>query len=91
MTEVVPSATTTAYLNWGRWVAECPFCKGAMTVELGQPDYYCLPPAGCNGRAAVLWPSDAPMVDAAVGGAVTSAFAAVDPSKCWHEGEEVPR
>lgn len=91
MSEVVPSATTTAFLDWGRWIAECPFCRGALAVTYGERTYHCTPPAGCNGRAAILWPAKSGEVDKAIGGGVVDPFQATDPAKGWHEGQKVPR
>lgn len=32
----------TAYVNHGRWVADCPFCNGAELIDLDDPRFYCL-------------------------------------------------
>lgn len=31
-----------AYVNHGRWVADCPFCTGAERVSLDRPQFMCL-------------------------------------------------
>lgn len=31
-----------AYVNHGRWIADCPFCKGAECVTENEKVFYCL-------------------------------------------------
>lgn len=57
-----------AYLNWGRWVADCPnpACTNAMQVEPGQAQFECTRPAGCGTTAPLAWPDDPAAVEAEV-------------------------
>lgn len=49
-----------AYVNFGRWIADCPNdCGGAMALQPGQPEFYCAPPGGCGQIAPVEWPINA--------------------------------
>ena len=59
-----------AYVNHGRWVAECPrpFCGNARRLEPGQPRFWCGPaddPANgfCGLECPVEWPADAEEID----------------------------
>lgn len=47
-----------AYVNWGRWVADCtrPYCNSAAKLDPGQPVFYC---AECRQIADIDWPTDA--------------------------------
>jgi hypothetical protein len=58
-----------AYLNWGRWVADCPnpACTNALKVEPGQQDWECVYTTGprdyprtegCRTRATLEWPTN---------------------------------
>ncbi len=31
-----------ARLEWGRWLADCPFCSGAELVSRAQPRFFCI-------------------------------------------------
>jgi hypothetical protein len=46
-----------AYINWGRFVADCPdpACTSAVALEPGQSVVHC---AQCFGMAEVVWPED---------------------------------
>lgn len=66
--------TTHAYLNHGRWVADCPGgCNCALRLEPGS-DYDCSPihaksPTGscCLAmKSAVIWPDNIAEIEAAV-------------------------
>jgi hypothetical protein len=47
--DVVP-----AYVNHGRWLADCPHCRGGMVVHPQWPDARCL---DCGAvYAAIAWP-----------------------------------
>lgn len=49
--------TAWAYVNHGRWVAECPVdCGGAVSLEPNQPLMHC---TECKNIAPVQWPSEA--------------------------------
>lgn len=47
-----------AYVNHGRWVADCSreYCNNAVELEPRQGDYHCV---NCGLDASVTWPSDA--------------------------------
>jgi hypothetical protein len=47
-----------AYINSGRWIADCPrpFCTNAMMLEPGQSQFRCQ--SGCWLEASVEWPPD---------------------------------
>ncbi|MFE6846575.1 hypothetical protein [Streptomyces sp. NPDC057686] len=48
-----------AYVNFGRWVADCPLeCGNAIALEPGQTSFFCPPPGGCGHIAEVEWPAD---------------------------------
>jgi hypothetical protein len=58
-----------AYVNWGRWVADCPRwpgCSNAAELEEGQEAAHCEPPAGCGAAYRVIWPADAAQIWAAL-------------------------
>ena len=81
---------TVAYLNWGRWVADCPHCHSALALGPGQSAYYCQPPVGCGGHAAIQWPEETAEVNQAYGtGGVISEFDAVNPRQSWKPGDPV--
>lgn len=42
-----------ARANWGRWVADCPYCPSALWVEPGSTDFVC---GDCHSRAGIVWP-----------------------------------
>ncbi|WP_326564562.1 hypothetical protein [Micromonospora peucetia] len=48
-----------AYLNWGRWVADCPgpACTSAVALQHGQTTAGCIE---CHLVAPVRWPDDVP-------------------------------
>lgn len=64
-----PLGTVSAYLNWGRWVADCPFCRGAEVVGKQSKLFFCL---SCgmieNGHhtMAVRFPEDIAEIEAAL-------------------------
>jgi hypothetical protein len=64
--------TAVAYLNWGRWVADCASdrCTNALEVEPGQETFVCRGPApqyaGCGNSAPLQWPDDVAAVQQAV-------------------------
>ena len=66
---------TAAYVNYGRWVADCPhiLCTNALTVESGQTLFTCgwvgdPPMPGCRGTSALDWPEDPAAVMAKLAG-----------------------
>lgn len=52
------AATVEAYVNHGRWIADCSreFCNNAMRLEPRQASFSCV---NCGLDAAVVWPADA--------------------------------
>lgn len=59
-----------AYLNHGRWVADCPreHCSYAFELEQGQGRYTCRTRQGkgCGAEAPVEWPADAAEIERAL-------------------------
>jgi hypothetical protein len=49
-----------AYVNHGRWIADCPFpyCANAMALEPRQGMFQCGGQGGCQQLAEVEWPAD---------------------------------
>lgn len=49
-----------AYVNHGRWVAECPrkFCGNAMKLKPRQAIYECHGEGGCGMVASIEWPDN---------------------------------
>lgn len=58
---LIISETAIAYVNHGRWVADCPrkFCGNAFALEPRQPLYQCMGQGGCGMVAMLTWPADA--------------------------------
>lgn len=54
--------TTQAYVNHGRWIADCtdPDCGNAESLELGQSAVLC---TNCQALHSVEWPPDAVDID----------------------------
>lgn len=50
-----------AYMNHGRWIAECPrpYCGNAVLLQPRQPRFVCKGPGGCAMEAVVVWPGNA--------------------------------
>lgn len=59
-----------AYMNWGRWVSDCPRegCTYAFQLEPGQARYLCRNKAGqgCGMEALIEWPADAGQIEEAL-------------------------
>jgi hypothetical protein len=57
-----------AYVNWGRWLADCPRdgCLYAFALKPGQERYECRTKngEGCGAEATIEWPADAEQIDA---------------------------
>lgn len=53
-------ATVRAYVNHGRWIADCerPHCSNAVQLQPGQSAFEC-GPNGCGFVAGVDWPPNA--------------------------------
>lgn len=57
MTAYSPTKVALAYVNWGRWVADCPGgCGSAERLDPGQDSVAC---SHCGHLAPVVWPDDA--------------------------------
>lgn len=56
-----------AYMNLGRWIADCPrqLCGNAIALEPKQAMFLCSP-GGCNLMTEVEWPPDVVELDAAL-------------------------
>lgn len=61
-----------AYVNWGRWVADCPnpTCTNALELEVGQQHWKCEWVRdrhgnldGCRTTAPIDWPADPAAVE----------------------------
>lgn len=54
---------TQAYVNWGRWVADCPrpLCGNAVQLTPKQTSFFC--EAGCLLIAEVEWPNNVAELD----------------------------
>lgn len=50
-----------AYVNHGRWIANCPrkYCANAIALKPKETTFHCSGPGGCKMVAPVEWPSDA--------------------------------
>ena len=60
-----------AYVNQGRWMADCPrpYCGNALELELRQPSFYCVARGGgcCGLSCPIVWPGDAEQLFAELG------------------------
>lgn len=60
MTALYTPTSAYAYVNFGRWISDCPQgCGNAMALEANQTTFYCAPPGGCGHVGQVVWPVDA--------------------------------
>lgn len=56
MTVYSPTRPATAYVNWGRWIADCPAgCGNAERLTPGQDGFAC---SHCEQVALVAWPDN---------------------------------
>ena len=53
---------TDAYVNHGRWVADCPLCPSAQVVDRGCPEMWC-PQCEPGGWFTVVFPEDASAIE----------------------------
>ena len=55
------TSSVQAYVNYGRWVADCgrKFCANAMALQPGQQVFVCGGAEGCGFSASIIWPPDA--------------------------------
>ena len=62
MTNLVTTSAR-AYVNFSRWVADCPMgCGNATALESNQATFFCAPSGGCGHIGEVDWPSDGPEI-----------------------------
>lgn len=60
MIEPVVSSPAFAYVNFGRWVADCPSgCGNAYGVSPDQIHFVCETPYGCGHIGSLMWPRNA--------------------------------
>jgi hypothetical protein len=55
--ELVKPGVTVAYVNWGRWVAQCSWqirCDAALELTGAENGFRC---PECGGDNAIVWPS----------------------------------
>ena len=52
-----------AYVNWGRWVVNCPNCNSAELAAPGAAAFHC---RECGYADGVLWPADLAAIEAAL-------------------------
>jgi hypothetical protein len=55
------TTTARAYVNFGRWVADCPRdgCSSALALAPGQATYHCGGEFGCQIVTEIDWPANA--------------------------------
>lgn len=75
MTALILPAPTQAYVNHGRWLADCPAgCNNAMPVDRGQTAFLCgflidgALKAGCGATGDLQWPEQPGDIEAALFG-----------------------
>lgn len=47
-----------AYVNWGRWLADCPSCNSAEVLQASQDTFVCSA-VDCRYTDQILWPASA--------------------------------
>lgn len=52
-----------AYVNHGRWVADCAVCPSALAVKPGQTTFACQDQL-CGAASELVWPADVAGIDA---------------------------
>jgi hypothetical protein len=65
--QVAPGQAIQVYVNHGRWIAECPDCRGAQVAARSDPRFFCVDclNAWCGGRwVRLVWPPDASDIEA---------------------------
>ncbi len=56
-----------AFVNYGRWVADCAVCPSALELTRGQVAFRCLD-ALCGAESVVVWPDDTAVIDELLAG-----------------------
>lgn len=69
-----------AYVNWGRWVADCPTCWAGIACWPDNPDAACF---GCG----TVWPITYPTDHAEIAAALEPR---PEPNRNWTPGETLP-
>lgn len=68
--ETVNTQTTFAYVNHGRWLVDCPFCRSTQLAAKTDPRFLCAGAAGCGNAQVggayvnVVWPKDTDRIEA---------------------------
>lgn len=58
--ELVPDdRTLIAYVNWGRWIADCPYCGSGIMLDPTWSEANCFGDGCYHVYAAFLWPTEA--------------------------------
>ena len=57
-----PAVDAYAYINHGRWVADCPHCTSARMVEPEQDEFLCLDDQ-CHRVSRLVWPAQRPEIE----------------------------
>lgn len=63
---VAPQAAITVYINYGRWIAECPDCHGAQLACRTDKRFLCNDCANIaigNLWRPVIWPADSDVIE----------------------------
>jgi hypothetical protein len=61
---VIDPTPLVAYVNYGRWCADCPFCFAGVALDPEWDQTFCL---GCfRSFPSILWPGDVPGIEAAL-------------------------
>lgn len=62
------TANAQAYVNHGRWIADCPrpHCGNALALNPKQSTFHCSGTGGCQLIAEVEWPASVGGIDAAL-------------------------
>lgn len=73
------SSLINAYVNHGRWVADCPACNSAAVVTVESPYFRC----GCGLRAGVQFPPEREAIEDVLGRRPMAE------NRNWSQGESV--
>jgi len=65
---LIVTAHAQAYVNHGRWIADCPrpHCGNALALNPKQSVFHCAGKGGCQLIAEVDWPVEVDLIDAAI-------------------------
>lgn len=62
MTDTTTGLRSLAYVNHGRWVADCAVCPSALELTPGQVTFVCLDRL-CGETSAVVWPAEVALIE----------------------------